>query len=299
MSVSVVCRSNYANVAEHGFIINSAQFGTGVYRPRELFKSVDEAAQYGGPFDYVLVALKALPNIYDSSEVIAPVVSEGTMIVLLQNGIAIEDPFVKRFPNNSIASSVAFVSVKHTSPGELKHGGFSLIASGVHRKASSNDTDVLQYLLDAFESQGVSTLLETDIQPYRWQKHVLNGSTNPLSVICNGSSCQEMVRNDYCRRLLEEVMAEIFHLGKVVTGKSFPGVDGIVDPQTATDYIQSIPVPVYTSMQIDAQCKRPMELEVMLKNPIDLAEKHDVDVPHMKVLYALLTMMEARYSKSM
>ncbi|KAI8323619.1 2-dehydropantoate 2-reductase [Martensiomyces pterosporus] len=295
--VSVVCRSNYQAVAEHGYLINSAQFGTAIYRPKGLYKSVSEAAMYGGPFDYVIVALKALPNIYDSSEVIAPAVSDSTMVVLFQNGISIEDPYVKRFPTTPIASSVSFISVKQTAPGELRHGGFSLLAAGMHNKPTPSNTDKLRFLLDAFESQGVSSLFETDIQPYRWQKHILNGSTNPVSVVCGGSSCQEMVNNDYCCKLLEELMAEIFVLGKKVTGKSFPGVDGIVDPQTATDYIKSIPVPVYTSMLVDSQCKRPMERDVILKNPIELAEKHGVDVPHMKALYALLTMIEEGYSK--
>ncbi|KAJ1818200.1 hypothetical protein LPJ56_001884 [Coemansia sp. RSA 2599] len=221
------------------------------------------------------------------------------MIVLFQNGIGIEEPFVKRFPYNSLVSSVSFVSVKQEDNGVLKHGGFSMLAAGVHsyRRSMDEATEKLEALFDAFESQGVSCTIESDIQPYRWQKHILNGSTNPVSVICGGSSCQEMVKNDYCRRLLEETMEEIFVLGKRVTGKAFPGVDGIVDPQSATEYISSIPVPVYTSMLVDSQCKRPMERDVILKNPIDLAEKHGVSVPHMKALYALVTMVEESYIK--
>ncbi|KAJ1648223.1 hypothetical protein J3B02_000578 [Coemansia erecta] len=299
VTVSLVCRSNYQKVKTSGYLINSAQFGKAVYRPSAVFRTVEEAAAADGPFDYVIVALKALPNIYDSSESIQQAVGPNTMIVLFQNGIGIEEPFVKRFPFNSLVSSVSFVSVKQEEDGVLKHGGFSMIAAGIHnfKRSLGEDTEKLEHLFRAFESQGVSCTIESDIQPYRWQKHILNGSTNPVSVICGGSSCQEMVKNDYCRRLLEETMEEIFVLGKRVTGKAFPGVDGIVDPQSATEYISSIPVPVYTSMLVDSQCKRPMERDVILKNPIDLAEKLGVSVPHMKALYALVTMVEESYSK--
>ncbi|KAJ2004241.1 hypothetical protein H4R26_002620 [Coemansia thaxteri] len=296
--VSIVCRSNYQQVKASGYTINSAQFGRGIYRPKHVYQSVEEAVMDGGPFDYVIVALKALPNIYDSSERIAAAVGPQTMIVLFQNGIGIEEPFVKRFPYNPLVSSVSFVSVKQEESGDLRHGGFSMLAAGLHNTHMvARDQDKLEQLFDAFESQGVSCMIEADIQPYRWQKHILNGSTNPVSVICGGSSCQEMVSNAYCKKLLEESMAEIFALGKVVTGKSFPGVDGIVDPQSATDYIRSIPVPVYTSMLVDSQCKRPMERDVILRNPIALAEKHGVDVPHMRALYALTTMIEEGYHK--
>ncbi|KAJ2402647.1 hypothetical protein GGI23_000559 [Coemansia sp. RSA 2559] len=304
--VSIVCRSSYQRVKTHGYLVNSAQFGQGVYRPYQTYQTVDEAmeAQGGGAFDYVIVALKALPNLYDSSQRVAQAIGPHTMILLFQNGIGIEQPFVERFPDNPLVSTVAFISVKQvddTSDGPvvLRHGGFSFLAAGMHHLGGPQEMAKLHFLFDAFESPGgVSTIIESDIQPYRWQKHILNGSTNPVSVICGGStSCQEMVANPFCKKMLEDIMAEIFVLGKKVTGKPFPGVDGIIDPQSATDYIASIPVPVYTSMLVDSQCRRPMERDVILKNPIDLADKLGVDVPHMRSLYAMLTMIEEGYSR--
>ncbi|KAJ2712461.1 hypothetical protein H4R19_002740 [Coemansia spiralis] len=300
VTVSIVCRSNHAQVKASGYHINSAQFGRAVYRPWRVYQSVEDAAAKEGTFDYVIVALKALPNIYDSSERVAAAVGDNTMVALFQNGIGIEEPFVKRFPHTALVSTVSFVSVKQEDTAVLRHGGFSMLASGLHsceRGAQLRSLAKLHFLSDVFVSQGVSSIIEVDIQPYRWQKHILNGSTNPVSVICGGASCQEMARNEYCRTLLEDMMAEIFVLGKKVTGKPFPGVDGIVDPKSATEYIESIPVPVYTSMLVDSQCKRPMERDVILKNPIALAEKHGVDVPRMKALYAMVTMIEEGYSR--
>ncbi|KAI9501497.1 hypothetical protein GGI25_002039 [Coemansia spiralis] len=299
--VSLVCRSNYNQIKTNGYLINSTQFGKAIYHPYNTYQSVEEAVANEGTYDYVIVALKALPNIYDSSLRVSPAVGDNTMVVLFQNGIGIEQPFVDRFPRTALVSSVSFVSVKQEECGVLRHGGFSLLASGLHSgcpESRNRDIAKMHYLFDAFESQGVSSIIENDIQPYRWQKHILNGSTNPVSVICGGStSCQEMVKNEHCRKLLENIMAEIFTLGKIVTGKPFPGVDGITDPKTATDYIASIPVPVFTSMLVDSQCKRPMERDVILKNPIALAEAHGVDVPHMRALYAMITMIEEGYSK--
>ncbi|KAJ2375256.1 hypothetical protein IW150_002651, partial [Coemansia sp. RSA 2607] len=175
VTVSLVCRSNHQTVSTQGYRINSAQFGTSTYRPYAVHRTVEEAALTGA-FDYVIVALKALPNKYDSAERIQAAVSPGTMILLFQNGIGIEEPFAQRFPRNPVVSSVSFVSVKHED-GVLRHGGFSMLAAGVHQAGDMSAEEAkeqLRELFRVFESQGVACSVHQDIQPYRWQKHVLN-----------------------------------------------------------------------------------------------------------------------------
>lgn len=105
--VTAVCRSNYEVVKRNGFQIDSVKFGQGTFRPHHgkvSFKSckgldslangwlsvvvrhVSEANEHG-PFDFVMVTLKALPDVYNVGEIIAPAVTEGrTAIVLVQNG---------------------------------------------------------------------------------------------------------------------------------------------------------------------------------------------------------------------
>ncbi|KAJ1939897.1 hypothetical protein EC988_007186, partial [Linderina pennispora] len=109
LSVSVVCRSNYDAISRHGYRISSALYGEGTYMPESVFASVEQA-QSAGPYDYVVVALKALPNIYDCPSLIAPVISANTMIILMQNGIGIEASFAERFPETPLASTACFVS---------------------------------------------------------------------------------------------------------------------------------------------------------------------------------------------
>lgn len=54
-----------------------------------MVRTVSEAAQSDDtPFDYILVTMKALPEVYDVAEIIAPAVTPGkTTIVLIQNGL--------------------------------------------------------------------------------------------------------------------------------------------------------------------------------------------------------------------
>ncbi|KAI8073633.1 hypothetical protein BDF21DRAFT_400990 [Thamnidium elegans] len=57
-----------------------------------------------------LLSLKKLPGIYNYADIIAPVASKNTTIVLIQNGLGVEEPNTDRFPNKSIFSIVAYVS---------------------------------------------------------------------------------------------------------------------------------------------------------------------------------------------
>lgn len=52
--------------------------------------------------DYVVVSTKNIPEITRIENLIAPVVSPETSIVLIQNGLGIELPFLKKFPKNVI-----------------------------------------------------------------------------------------------------------------------------------------------------------------------------------------------------
>ena len=51
-----------------------------------MARTVSDAKEFG-PFDYIVVTLKALPDMYDTADIISPAVAEGkSTIVLIQNG---------------------------------------------------------------------------------------------------------------------------------------------------------------------------------------------------------------------
>ncbi|KAF3811771.1 hypothetical protein GCG54_00014523 [Colletotrichum gloeosporioides] len=59
------------------------------WRPHNIERTVRDALQHG-PFEYVVVALRNLPDIYSILDIIAPAVTlDRTSIVLVQNGIDI------------------------------------------------------------------------------------------------------------------------------------------------------------------------------------------------------------------
>ncbi|RSL68402.1 hypothetical protein CEP54_002911 [Fusarium duplospermum] len=121
-NIYAVCRSNHDADKEHGFTIDSDLWRTGLSVRPCIVRSVQEAVELSPqPFRWLLVATKATVDCPEA-EAIRPAVSPNTTIVILQNGIAIEDPFRAAFPQTPILSGVLYTPVSQTGLTTFTHG---------------------------------------------------------------------------------------------------------------------------------------------------------------------------------
>lgn len=105
--VSAICRSNYDTIKNHGLRVTSPIFGESNFKPAHTFASADEARtikkQKSLLWDYLIITTKVLG---DPSALAEGLVDEGSGIVVFQNGLAVEEPYRKRFPKSPIISAV-------------------------------------------------------------------------------------------------------------------------------------------------------------------------------------------------
>lgn len=120
--------------------------------------------------------MKALPSVYSIADIIAPAVeaSPHAGIVLIQNGIGVEDPIKKRFPRNPILSSIAYIGVTQNTAGVVYHSGVvQRIVVGLFESIEGVDAEaVLQTFGERCKLGGLETIVTDDIQNFRWQKLV-------------------------------------------------------------------------------------------------------------------------------
>lgn len=123
-NVYAVCRSNYTAASKDGFTIHSTSFGNDLHVKPVVVRSADEARQQlanNSAFDYVFITAKAIPSTPSIPDLIRPAIGSNTAIVLVQNGIGIEEIYHTAFPNNPILSCIAYVPATQTSPGVVEH----------------------------------------------------------------------------------------------------------------------------------------------------------------------------------
>ncbi len=274
-----VCRSDYDEIREKGLTVHTGGKTHNV-RPTGVYRSMEECP----PMDYCIVATKVLPDL-DRAALLGKNLPHDTTIVLIQNGINIEDPIARAFPENSIISCLAFICVTRTSPGVIEHLDYGRLVIGKYPEGRSQNVDTLAHL---FHSAGVNCTIDNNIIQARWKKLVWNAPFNPISVVAGGVDTREMLSHEdmisTVRRIMEEVVEIATSAGHAIGGDFIESM--IDDTRKMTPY--------RTSMLVDYENKRPMEVDAILGEPLRLAEKMNVDAPVMRTLHSLLDMVDKK-----
>ena len=278
--VDAVCRSDYEIVRAKGIQVKSI-YGDFHFTPEKVIRDVTE---YGSPPDYILVGLKVLPEI-KIPEIIKQVVGPDTAIFLLQNGIEIEESVAQAFLHNEVISGLAFICVTRTGPGQIDHTDFGRLVLG---RFPGGPSARVEKLANLFSNGGVPCDVTEDVITYRWRKLVWNAPFNPISVLGGGVDTKTMVENPESLKLASQVMEEVCRIAEAA-GHPLP--EGVT--QENIDGTRKM-IPYKTSMLVDFEAGRPMEIEAILGNALRVAKRHDVSAPYIESLYRLLKLIEIK-----
>jgi 2-dehydropantoate 2-reductase len=301
VKVSALCRSNYKAVQEHGFQVKSPKYGDSTFQPQYVFGSPEEARKAKIQWDYLLVATKALPDVNDDSALLEDLVGPSTSIVLIQNGLGVEQPYAKRFPDASILSAVTIASAAQTQPGVIQHNRWTRISigpylphldrggAGPRADADRIVTDRTARLVTLLQSAGVAdaeTYDHAGLQFVRWHKVALNAAMNPSSVLSGGPSNQTMATDPELSRHLHGVMQEVLDTAPQILGQPLPA--HLATPERILASTRRNDSGSRPSMWVDWERGSRMEIEVILGNPIRIAREQGLEMPRLQTMYALI-----------
>ena len=235
VNVSVICRSNYKAVAESGFQIASSQYGDYTWTPTRVFDSPASAIKANVKWDFVVVSTKALPNVSDDSKLLEGLITpQRTAIILIQNGLGVEEPYSTRFANSTILSAVTIASCAQPSNGHIKHNRWTRINIGPYfsrppspstkSHATSQNTTFVNLLKSPHGAiKDAIADSHEKLQLTRWHKIAINAAMNPSAVLSGGSTNESMSNDVELSRHLRGVMDEVLSTApKVVGVPSFP-----------------------------------------------------------------------------
>ncbi|KAH8650955.1 2-dehydropantoate 2-reductase [Tricladium varicosporioides] len=292
-NIVTVCRSNFNSASQNGFTIHSSIWGEDQRVKPVVVGSVDEAAAIDpqSHFDYIMVCSKALPTIPSTAELIQPAVSSKTTIVLIQNGIAIEEPYADLFPDNPLLSTVVYLPATQIRPGIIQHMEVELLHIGQY--PASPNTESATRFAKLLNAAGASAEVHEDIQFERWSKLLVNGSWNPICALSRLRDVQVLNSSTEAKDLVRDVMLEI---AAVANACGYSGIDtALVDFQLARATIRE-PPGVQPSMMADALAGRNMEVEAIVGNVVRIAQEHGVNTPILRTLYVLATALNSSFN---
>jgi 2-dehydropantoate 2-reductase len=279
--VAVVARSDYDAIRAEGLRIES-RLGDLSFRPAQVLRS---SADYRGEADYVLVALKLVPGV-DRVALVRPALAQRSAIVLVQNGIGIEDEVAAAFPRHELLSGVAYAAVSREAPGRIRHHSqFTRLVLGRYPHGASPAAERLMMLI---QQAGASCAWTDDIVGARWQKCAWNTVFNPISALGGGLGTKDILSGEEQTAFVRAAIGEVCAIAAADGHALAPDT-----PQTQIEGTLRLPNYV-SSMGQDRLAGRPMETEAILGNAVRIARRLGVDAPRLEALYALLRMIEAK-----
>ena len=238
------------------------------------------------PCDVAIVCLKTTQN-HLLSQLIPPL-APNAAVLTLQNGLNEEPAIAALLEERAVgpvrvAGGTAHICSNKIGPGHIHHSDYGRvnIAAYAPEGTTFNIPDWLQAIASDFEAAGIETSLSENLLDVRWHKLVWNIPFNGLSVIINAKT-DAMMGSTHTRSLLEQLMQE------VVAGAA------AYDVEISQDFVQlmldstAVMTPYLTSMKLDFDNHRPLEVESIYGNPIRAAQQKGVAMAKTEVLYRQL-----------
>ncbi len=143
-----------------------------------VVRTPEEAAKtQKGAFDYVLLCIKALPDVYDLASVIEAVVTPQHTCILINTSqsIGVESYIEERFPKNVVLSLVSRVDITQLGPAEFEHqaGATDLWVGPANWNSeipASIQTDMAEALAMTLGSGQVDCKVSRNIQQQQFER---------------------------------------------------------------------------------------------------------------------------------
>ncbi|GMM49576.1 hypothetical protein DASB73_005340 [Starmerella bacillaris] len=277
--VTMVARSVYKLASSEGFEVDSVDYGKiSNWKPNRITNSVEEAAKYG-PYDYVVVSTKNIPELQKTEDVIAPLVVPGNSVVLIQNGIGGEEQLMEAFPESYIIGGISMIGSAIYN-NKLSHTVGDHLILGTYDKREEAKK-ALQDFYDIYSVSKSRTELVTNLKYRRWVKLVYNSAFNTTAAL-TGLDTGRLMYSDLTYSTIMPAMLEVRKIAETELGEKLP--EGIEKFMIVSDN----GVHFEPSMLVDVKKGQPMEIEVILGNPLRIAKKLGVETPVLSMLYRLL-----------
>jgi 2-dehydropantoate 2-reductase len=276
--------------------------GVTVLSPRGDFRAGPHATADPaeiGPVDIIFLGLKAY-SYAGAGLLIRPLLRPGTGVVAAQNGIpwwyfhGLPGPYEDRrveavdpggavsavIPPAQAIGCVVYSSTEIESPGVIRH------IEGTRFSIGEPDGTVSQRCTafsQAMVAGGLKCPVETDLRSDIWLKLMGNVAFNPISVL-TGATMGQIAAHPGTRQLVLAMMHETAEIAarlgsppKISVERRFEGAARVGDHKT--------------SMLMDFEAGKPLESDVLLKAPVELARLAGVPAPNLEMVQALIELL--------
>ncbi len=284
-SVVLVARGNHLEAMQrHGLQVEHDQFSF-----KQPVCAVDEITMQRhyrcSDFDVLVLCVKSLDTAswLDSNSIW--LAAGVTPVLSLQNGVENEAVLSKVLGVDRVVGGLAVRIGAHiVSPGCIEAQGLGQIVLGAWPNSVVNEgsQSAVEMLADTFNASGIPTRTAVDIRHELWKKLLVNNGVNPLSALIRKDT-GFLTNHPHYRRVIYAAMQEVAVVAKA---------DEVVLSQSDVDEMFKLICEfdsIKTSMLVDLEKGRPLELDAISGSVLRRAERLGIDTPVTALIHSMLS----------
>jgi 2-dehydropantoate 2-reductase len=281
--VHFLLHGDFEHVRQHGLLLESKDGDFSLPRVNAYGDVADMPR-----CDVVAVALKATNN-HLLPALLPPVLAEGGVVLLMQNGLCYEEEVARIVPGHEVIGGLCFLCSTKVGPGHIRHVDYGTVRMARYAADGqpSGPSEVMREISQDFADAGIRADLSDDLMLARWQKLVWNVPMSGLSVVLD-TDTRALMADPHTRALAEDIMHEVVAAARACGRTIRPEF-----VQKMLDMTQAM-APYHASLKVDFDQKKPMEVEAIYGNPVRAAKAAGGSMPIVETLYRQLKFMDDR-----
>lgn len=238
--------------------------------------------------DVVVIALKTTANRFLPA-ILPHVVKPDGCVVVMQNGFGVEEESAAAAPGVVVLGGLSFLCANKLEPGHVVHLDYGDVLLGWLKDAGAKTrADFWMNQYAGLLSAGHIHVKKTDdLSESRWRKLVWNIPYNGLSVL-HRTTTDVLMADPAIRTRVQQLMREVQGLASAC---GHPIDDAFID-KMINDTIKM--KPYKTSMLLDLELGRPLEIEAMYDRPLKAGEAAGASAPLIRELLGDLNRIAAK-----
>ncbi len=277
--VRFLVRRDYCDVTSSGLNVTSPD---GDFLLAHPFVARDSTEI--GTVDWVICALKST-SIHVARKLVQPCVGTNTRILVLMNGLGLEDHFAAWFGAERIFGGLAFTCINRGKPGHVHHLAYGTVTLGHYR----DDPVEIEMALELWSGSKTSVVPAVSLLKARWEKLCWNIPFSGLCVAGGGITTDRIMSDAGLRAAAKAVMEEVICAGNADLAHhgEKAGIDG--DNLVESMFQKTSTMGAYRpSTMIDFVEGKAMEIDAIFAEPLRRARALEIPVHGLALLTALL-----------
>jgi 2-dehydropantoate 2-reductase len=240
-----------------------------------------------GEVAIVFFAVKVM-DVVSAAAQIRPLIGANTKVITMQNGVDAPYQLAEVIGADKVVAGAARIEASVGEPGlAIRYNSDAFPANLEFAELQGEPSPQLEAFHAACQAAGFPAKLERNPKQVLWNKFLFLAAMSGTTAISRATAGQ-LLSYEPTKELYAEITAELGALGRA-EGATFP--NAMLEAMKYPKFPPSITLK--SSMQRDFERNKfPTELDLLLGRAVELGKQHNIAVPHLKTIYAVLSLAE-------